>query len=201
MNKFLTAGLIIFLTSCSSGNLDTTNTLLARGVRAYNFHSNINYNTAEERFQEVIDRNTLATDEAKAYAHMYLAKIKLKNGDVDKAVGLLDKADSLSGNFPYKYEILADYSYGKGDFNAAEKYYRLLVEWLDDRINSVKLGKFDILKLEFTTPYSYVSGQNMRGYLDMYNPKLEKLERENVYLKYLISRKNFVQAQLVKCKK
>ena len=26
---------------------------LVRGVRAYNFHSNTNYNTAEERFQDI----------------------------------------------------------------------------------------------------------------------------------------------------
>ena len=205
MKKLLIIGVVVFLASCYSGGSNTTNGILVRGVRAYNLracnsHSDVNYETTEEYFQEVIDRHTLATDEAKAYAYMYLAKIKLKKSDVENAVALLDKADKLSGNFPYKYEILADYFYEKEDINNSEKYYRLLVEWLSDRINAVKLGKFDILKLEFFTSYSYVSRQNIRQYLDMYNPKLKRLERENAYLKYLLSRKNFAQAQLVNCK-
>ena len=79
MEKFLVVVLIIFLVSCQNGNVNITNNLLIRGVRAYNFHSNIDYTTAEKRFQDVLNRNTLAEDEEKAYAYMYLAKIKLKN--------------------------------------------------------------------------------------------------------------------------
>lgn len=167
-----------------------------RGVRAYNFHSNINYFTAEERFQSVLDRNTLAKDEEKAYAYMYLAKIRLKNDKIKEAIDLLKKSEKLSDNFPYEYEILSDYFYEKRDIEMSQKYYNLLISWLDNKINEIKLGNFNVLNLEFTTPYSYASGQNFRNYLDMYNPNIEYSKREEQYLKYLLSRKLFAQKQL-----
>ncbi len=196
MKKFLIVGSIIFLTSCQSENVNITNDLLVRGVRAYNFHSNINYFTAEERFQSVLDRNTLAKDEEKAYAYMYLAKIRLKNDKIKEAIDLLKKSEKLSDNFPYEYEILSDYFYEKRDIEMSQKYYNLLISWLDNKINEIKLGNFNVLNLEFTTPYSYASGQNFRNYLDMYNPNIEYSKREEQYLKYLLSRKLFAQKQL-----
>lgn len=196
MKKFLIVGSIIFLTSCQRENVNITNDLLVRGVRAYNFHSNINYFTAEERFQSVLDRNTLAKDEEKAYAYMYLAKIRLKNDKIKEAIDLLKKSEKLSDNFPYEYEILSDYFYEKRDIEMSQKYYNLLISWLDNKINEIKLGNFNVLNLEFTTPYSYASGQNFRNYLDMYNPNIEHSKREEQYLKYLLSRKLFAQKQL-----
>ena len=53
MNRLFILGLVIFLTACYSREIPTTRGLLVRGVRAYNFHSNTNYNTAEERFQDI----------------------------------------------------------------------------------------------------------------------------------------------------
>lgn len=196
MKKFLVVGLIIFLSSCYNGNLNIVRDLLIKGVRAYNFHSNIDYTTAEKRFQAVLDRNTLAKDEEKAYAYMYLAKIKLKNNEVNEAITLLNESEKLSKSFPYKYEILADYFYEKRDVDASKKYYKLLANWLDNKINEVKSGKFNILSLEFTTSYSYTSGQDLRKYLDMYNTKLKNSDRENIYLEYLLSRKIFAQSRL-----
>ena len=201
MEKFLVVVLIIFLVSCQNGNVNITNNLLIRGVRAYNFHSNIDYTTAEKRFQEVLNRNTLAEDEEKAYAYMYLAKIKLKNNKIEEAITLLDESEKLSDNFPYKYEVLSDFFYEKRDVAMSKKYYTLLVSWLDNKINEIKSGSFNILNLTSTTSYSYASGQNLREYLDMYNPNLEKSKREELYLKYLLSRKIFAQKRLNEIKR
>ena len=196
MRNFLIVVLIIFLTSCQNGNINITKDLLTRGVRAYNFHSNIDYTTAEKRFQAVLDRNTLAKDEEKAYAYMYLAKIKLKDNKEKEAIILLNESEKLSHNFPYKYEVMSDYFYEKKDKKMSKKYYSILMCWVDKKINEIKLGKFNILNLEFTTPYSYVPEQDMKNYLDMYNPNLESSKREEVYLKYLLSRKNFAEKRL-----
>ena len=83
----------------------------------------------------------------------------------------------------------------------SKKYYTLLVSWLDNKINEIKSGSFNILNLTSTTSYSYASGQNLREYLDMYNPKLEKSKREELYLKYLLSRKIFAHKRLNEIKR
>ena len=177
------AAFSVFLVSCYTSSADKSEDLLFRGVKAY-YNSNNEYMT-RLIFEEVANREESASPCQKAYANVYLAKLKLKKCDVDSAICLLDKAENMCKNFPYKYEILRDFYilHGKKDF--AQKYNGLLANWIDNRIAEVDGGKFDVDKLEFINVRSCVNGGNEREFFPMYDLKNPKAIRVQLYKKYL----------------
>ena len=173
----------IFLSSCYTSSADKSEDLLFRGVKAY-YNSKNEYMT-RLIFEEVASRKETASSCQKAYANVYLAKLKLKKGDVESAIRLLDKAENICKNFPYKYELLRDFYmlHCKNDF--AQKYNNLLAKWIENRIAQVDDGEFDVDKLEFINVRSCVNGEKEREFFPMYDLKENKEFRAQLYKKYL----------------
>ena len=134
--------------------------------------------------------SAVSTNAQKAYAYMYLARIKLRRNLLNEAISLLDKSEEYANLFPYKSELLAGYFYKKGDFTESKRYYEELIKWIDKRIAEVASGKFDVDTLEFMSMRSYSDRGFESDYKDMYR-HLEKPKdfRERVYIKYLSDKK------------
>jgi hypothetical protein len=195
--KWILLLLLTPLFGCYSTN--TSEQYVHSGTRAYQIqYGGEKYSPAEAKggpsfFFSAITTGKFAntsTSAQKAYAYMYLAKIELKRNNLKEAISLLDKSEVQSNNFPYKYEILADYFYSNKDFIKSNKYYSYLIKWIDKRVLDVESGNFDINKLEFMNIRSYTDGKFEHEYIDMYNLKEPKQIREKKYIDYLLTKKN-----------
>ena len=134
--------------------------------------------------------SAVSTNAQKAYAYMYLARIKLRRNLLNEAISLLDKSEEYANLFPYKSELLAGYFYKNGNVIESKRYYNELIKWIDKRIAEVASGKFDVDTLEFMSMRSYSDRGFESDYKDMYR-HLEKPKdfRERVYIKYLSDKK------------
>ena len=134
--------------------------------------------------------SAVSTNAQKAYAYMYLARIKLRKNLLNDAITLLDKSEEYSNLFPYKSELLAGYFYKNGKVTESKRYYEELIKWIDKRIEEVSSVKFNVDTLEFMSMRSYSDRGFESDYKDMYR-HLEKPKdfRERVYIKYLSDKK------------
>lgn len=109
---------LLLLSGCYSAN--TPEHYIHFGTRAYG----IQY--GGEKYFEVEPKNgptyffnqiltgkfsKTSTNAQKAYAYMYLARIKLRRNLLNEAISLLDKSEEYANLFPYKSELLAGYFY------------------------------------------------------------------------------------------
>ena len=132
----------------------------------------------------------LSTNAQKAYAYMYLARIKLRRNLLNEAISLLDKSEEYSNLFPYKSELLAGYFYKNGNVTESKRYYKELIKWIDKRIEEVSSGKFDVDTLEFMSMRSYSDRGFESDYKEMYKHLGKPKDfRERVYIKYLSDKK------------
>ncbi len=132
----------------------------------------------------------LSTNAQKAYAYMYLARIKLRRNLLNEAISLLDKSEEYSNLFPYKSELLAGYFYQNGNVTESKRYYEELIKWIDKRIAEVASGKFDVDTLEFMSMRSYSDRGFESDYKEMYKHLGKPKDfRERVYIKYLSDKK------------
>ena len=157
--------------------------LLFRGTNAY-YNSNNEY-MIRLIFEEVANRKERVSSAQRAYANVYLAKLKLKKGDIDSAIRFLDIAENICKDFPYKYNILREFYLSHGNKDIAMKYNDLLIRWIKHRINEIDNKLFDIDKLEFIDARSYVNGEYEREFFAMYDLKNPKETRIQLYKKYL----------------
>ena len=188
---------LLLLSGCYSAN--TPEHYIHFGTRAYG----IQY--GGEKYFEVEPKNgptyffnqiltgkfsKTSTNAQKAYAYMYLARIKLRRNLLNEAIPLLDKSEEYANLFPYKSELLAGYFYKNGKVTESKRYYEELIKWIDKRIAEVDSGKFDVDTLEFMSMRSYSDRGFESDYKDMYR-HLEKPKdfRERVYIKYLSDKK------------
>lgn len=132
----------------------------------------------------------LSTNAQKAYAYMYLARIKLRRNLLNEAISLLDKSEEYSNLFPYKSELLAGYFYQNDNVTESKRYYEELIKWIDKRIAEVASGKFDVDTLEFMSMRSYSDRGFESDYKEMYKHLGKPKDfRERVYIKYLSDKK------------
>ena len=129
-----------------------------------------------------------STNTQKAYAYMYLAKIKLRRGLLVEALELFDKSEKQSNNFPYRYELLKNYFISQKNYKLSEEYGKLLREWIATRVAEVNSGKFNVDNLEFMNIRSYVDGKYEETYIQMYDCRISKKIREKYYIEYLQSK-------------
>lgn len=174
---------IILTSSCYTNNSDESMDLLFRGTNAY-YNSNNEY-MIRLIFEEVANRKERVSSAQRAYANVYLAKLKLKKGDIDSAIRFLDIAENICKDFPYKYNILREFYLSHGNKDIAMKYNDLLIRWIKHRINEIDNKLFDIDKLEFIDARSYVNGEYEREFFAMYDLKNPKETRIQLYKKYL----------------
>lgn len=66
----------------------------------------------------------------KAYAYMYLARIKLRRNLLNEAIPLLEKSGKYANLFPYKSELLAGYFYKK-----RQRYRKQTILWRIDKMD------------------------------------------------------------------
>ena len=177
------ATISILLSSCYTASTDKSEDLLFRGVNAY-YNSKNEYMT-RLIFEEVANREASVTPCQKAYANVYLAKLKLKQGNVNSAICLLDKAEAICNNFPYKYEILRDFYILHHKKDLVQRYNNLLAKWIEKRIAQVNSGEFDVDRLEFINVRSYANGKKEREFFHMYDLKEDKKYRVKLYRQYL----------------
>lgn len=173
----------ILLISCYTSSSDKSDNLLFRGTNAY-------YNSRNEYmtrciFEEVANRKESVSNAQRAYAIVYLAKLKLKHGDINSAINLLEKAENICKDFPYKYELMRDFYKAHNNHDAVKKYNELLSKWINYRINELDNNTFDIDNLEFINVRSYVNGEFEREFFPMYDLKKPKEFRIRLYKKYL----------------
>ena len=136
-------------------------------------------------FEEVANRKEYVSNAQRAYAIVYLAKLKLKHGDINSAINLLEKAENICKDFPYKYELMRDFYKAHNNHDAVKKYNELLSKWINYRINELDNNTFDIDNLEFINVRSYVNGKFEREFFPMYDLKKPKEFRIRLYKKYL----------------
>lgn len=134
--------------------------------------------------------SAVSTNAQKAYAYMYLARIKLRRNLLNEAISLLDKSEEYANLFPYKSELLAGYFYKNGNVTESKRYYEELIKWIDKRIEEVASGKFDVDTLEFMSMRSYSDRGFESDYKEMYKHLGKSKDfRERVYIKYLSDKK------------
>lgn len=139
----------------------------------------------------------VSTNAQKAYAYMYLARIKLRRNLLNEAIPLLDKSEEYANLFPYKSELLAGYFYKKDNFAESKRYYKELIEWIDKRLDEIASGKFDVDTLEFMSIRSYSDGKFEEDYVKMYkNSEKPKEFREALYVKYLTDKKELALSRI-----
>lgn len=139
----------------------------------------------------------VSTNAQKAYAYMYLAKIKLRRNLLNEAISLLDKSEEYANLFPYKSELLAGYFYKNGNFSESKRYYKELIKWIDKRIEEVSSGKFDVDTLEFMSMRSYSDRGFESDYKEMYKHLGKSKDfRERVYIKYLSDKKKLALSRI-----
>lgn len=177
----LPLALVLLITSCYTNNADRSDELLFRGTNAY-YNSNNEY-MIRVIFEEVANREECVSPAQKAYANVYLAKLKLRKGDVDSAICFLDKAEKTCKDFPYKYELMREY-YASHN-NNVKIYDDLLAKWINQRIKAIDNKTFDVNKLEFINSRSYINGKSEREFFPMYDLKKPKEFRAQLYKKYL----------------
>ncbi len=120
---------------------------------------------------------------------MYLAKIKLRRGEESEALKLFDKSENEANLFPYRYDLLADYFYKNGKLYESERYFGLLIKWIDIRVGEVLSEKFNIDDLEFMNIRSYLTLEFENKYRKMYLKHEKKSVREKLYVEYLEEKK------------
>ena len=183
--KYSILPLIFFVlfASCYTNSNDESDNLLFRGTNAY-YNSN-NEHMTRSIFEEVANRKESASPAQKSYAMVYLAKLKLKHGDINSAINLLEKAENICKDFPYKYELMRDFYKAHNNHDAVKKYNELLSKWINYRINELDNNTFNIDNLEFINVRSYVNGKFEREFFPMYDLKKPKEFRIRLYKKYL----------------
>ena len=193
----------VFLLACTSSH--KVERYVHKATQAYYIHyGGHNYRDLEQSngptffLNEIVNGNLkdIATNEQKAYAYMYLAKIELRKDKPLDAINLLEQSEQKSNLFPYRYELLADYYFKKGDFEKSKYYYQRLINWLNKRIKEVISGSFNLDKLEFMDIRSYKDGQFEDDYIEMYNKAQPKELRTILYLEYLSHKKKITEKQL-----
>lgn len=150
-------------------------------------------------FNEIINGKfaDVSTNAQKAYAYMYLARIKLRRNLLNEAIPLLDKSEECANLFPYKSELLAGYFYKKDNFAESKRYYKELIKWIDKRLDEIGSGKFDVDTLEFMSIRSYSDGKFEEDYVKMYkNSEKPKEFREALYVKYLTDKKELALSRI-----
>ena len=134
--------------------------------------------------------SAVSTNAQKAYAYMYLARIKLRKNLLNDAITLLDKSEEYSNLFPYKSELLAGYFYKNSNVTESKRYYKGLIKWIDKRIEEVSSVKFNVDTLEFMSMRSYSDRGFESDYKEMYKHLGKPKDfRERVYIKYLSDKK------------
>lgn len=86
----------------------------------------------------------VSTNAQKAYAYMYLARIKPRRNLLNEAIPLLEESGKYANLFPYKSELLAGYFYKKGNVTESKRYYEELIKWIDKRIVEVASGNLTL---------------------------------------------------------
>lgn len=204
--------IVILLASLSVGCSSTpmTERYIHSGTRAFSIHyggtqfSEPEPESGPTYFFTALTTGKLkeeSTPAQKAYAYTYLAKIELRKGNVPEALRLLNKAETESNLFPYKDEILGDYYFKNGDFSKSNGYYVSLIQWIDNRIASLSAGSFDVNSLEFMNIRSYVDSKFEDKYMDMFNKKLPKETRKNLYTQFLVQKKMLARERISYIKK
>lgn len=202
--KFMLLFLVALAVACSS--MPISERYIHSGTRAFSIHyGGTQFSEPEPKsgptyFFTALTTGKLkeeSTPAQKAYAYTYLAKIELRKGNVPEALRLLNKAETESNLFPYKDEILGDYYFKNSDFSKSNGYYVSLIQWIDNRIASLSAGSFDVNSLEFMNIRSYVDSKFEDKYMDMFNKKLPKETRENLYTQFLVQKKMLAQQRIL----
>lgn len=195
---------LLLLSGCYTAN--TPEHYIHFGTRAYGIqYGGDKYFEIERKngptyfFNEIINGKfaDVSTNAQKAYAYMYLARIKLRRNLLNEAIPLLDKSEEYANLFPYKSELLAGYFCKEDNFAESKRYYKELIKWIDKRLDEIGSEKFDVDTLEFMSIRSYSDGGFESDYKEMYKVSGKSKDfRERVYIKYLSDKKKLALSRI-----